>query len=500
MYNIKGATLDNKILKEHMEIIDDHMKKEGLSRRDAIKLMGLTGGAAMMVGAPTSAKASSSAKGKIVIVGGGLAGMSTAARLTHHLDNPDITVIEPGELATSYQPGQTLVGAGIWDKSEVVYKTDDFVPDGVEIIKEKAVEFDPQNNTVKTSGGKTAKYDIMIIAAGVKLDYGKIEGLGIDQTITSTGDHTPVSKVIGKNGLASIYYQQGSEDTWKEMQKFIADAKSGKKVKGVYTHPNTPIKCGGAPKKIMYLTDARLREAGARDNAELTFYPNGGKMFGIRDYHEAIVKQFEARDMKWHYKHNLVAVDPEKKIATFDKHWQEKGEYDADLDEYDMITKHEKVEVPYDFMHITPPMKAAEEIANSPVGSKKGWVPVNKETLQHVKFPNVFALGDIAAVPMGKTGGSARKQYKVVVDNVISVMEGKEPTAKYDGYTVCPLITSIGTVMLAEFNWASKKLGSGKNAALIPFLDPTEERWIWWLLKVYALKPMTQYGMLSGRA
>jgi sulfide:quinone oxidoreductase len=101
---------------------------------------------------------------------------------------------------------------------------------------------------------------------------------------------------------------------------------------------------------------------------------------------------------------------------------------------------------------------------------------------------------------MGKTGGSARKQYKVVVDNVISVMEGKEPTAKYDGYTVCPLITSIGTVMLAEFNWASKKLGSGKNAALIPFLDPTEERWIWWLLKVYALKPMTQYGMLSGRA
>jgi sulfide:quinone oxidoreductase len=284
------------------------------------------------------------------------------------------------------------------------------------------------------------------------------------------------------------------------MQKFVADAKSGKKVKGIFTHPNTPIKCGGAPKKIMYLTDARLREAGARDNAELTFYPNGGKMFGIKDSLEAIVKQFETRDMKWNYKHNLVAVDPSKKIATFDKHWQEKGAYDKDIEEYTMVTKHDKVEVPYDFMHITPPMSAAPEIANSPVGSKKGWVPVNKETLQHVKYANVFALGDIAAVPMGKTGGSGRKQYKVVVDNLISVMEGKELTAKYDGYTVCPLITSIGTVMLAEFNWASKKPGSGKNAALLSFLDPTEERWIWWLLKVYALKPMTQYGMLSGRA
>ncbi|MEA2028387.1 MAG: FAD/NAD(P)-binding oxidoreductase, partial [Campylobacterota bacterium] len=153
----------------------------------------------------------------------------------------------------------------------------------------------------------------------------------------------------------------------------------------------------------------------------------------------------------------------------------------------------EKVEVPFDFLHITPPMVAAEEIGNSPVGSGKGWVPVNKETLQHVKFKNVFALGDIAAVPMGKTGGSARKQYKVVVENVISAMEGKPLASKYDGYTVCPLITSLGTVMLAEFNWTKKPTPS------FPF-DPTQERWIWWLLKAYALKPMTQIGMLSGRA
>jgi sulfide:quinone oxidoreductase len=243
----------------------------------------------------------------------------------------------------------------------------------------------------------------------------------------------------------------------------------------------------------MYLADARLREAGARENAELTFYPNGSNMFGVKEYHDAIVNQFEVRDMKWNYRHNLVAVDPEKKIATFSRHWEEKGEWDEDLEEYSIVPRSEKVEKPYDFMHITPAQVAPEEIANSPVGSGKGWVPVKKETLQHVKYPNIFALGDIVAVPMGKTGGSARKQYKVVIENLIAVMEGREPKAEYDGYTVCPLITSLSTIMLAEFNW------TGKPTPSFP-LDPTQERWIWWLLKVYGLKPMTQYGMLSGRA
>jgi sulfide:quinone oxidoreductase len=302
--------------------------------------------------------------------------------------------------------------------------------------------------------------------------------------------------------VSSIYTADGAEATWTNIKNLISNAKKGQKQNALYTHPNTPIKCGGAPKKIMYLTDARLNEASkkARENVNMHFYPNGGAMFGIKDYHTAIVEQFKARDFKWSYKHNLVEI--KNGMAIFDHHGTKKGAYDEDLEEYEMITTHEEVQVPFDFIHVTPPMRAAKEIADSPIGSKKGWVPVNKETLQHVKYKNIFALGDIAAVPMGKTGGSARKQYKVVVDNLISMMEiGKIPedNNKYDGYTVCPLVTGLGTVMLAEFNWASKKTGSGANAAILP-LDPTQERYIWWLLKVYLLKPMTQYGMLAGRA
>ena len=499
--------IENRNIKKDLEQLDAILKEQGISRRDAMKMMGL-GGAAFMVGGATEAEAAtaavaSDAKGKIVIIGGGLAGMSTAARLTNELSNPDITVIEPEALSCSYQPGQTLVGAGLWEKSDIAYNRDDFVPSGAKLIKEKAVEFDPDNNTVTTDKGTKVSYDYLIIAAGVKLNYAAIKGLEEVGELYSSGNNAAAVAALNAKGVSSIYTADGAEATWSNMQKFIADAKSGKKVKGVFTHPNTPIKCGGAPKKIMYLANARLEEAGkdARANADLHFYPNGGAMFGIKNYHTAIVNQFEARNMNYSYKHNLTEI--KNGVAVFDDHSKFEEIYDADLEEKVKKTIHTSVEKEFDFIHVTPPMKAPDEIGNSAVGSAKGWIPVKKETMQHVKYPNVFALGDIAAVPMGKTGGSARKQYKVVVNNVISMMEkGSIPASnpQYEGYTVCPLITSIGTVMIAEFNWASKKTGDGTNAAALKFLDPTQERYIWWLLKFYLLKPMTIHGMLAGKA
>jgi len=483
---------------EMLETLLEHQSE--MSRRDALKYMAISPvAAATLIGstAGTADAIASDAKGKIVIVGGGLAGMSTAARLCNKLSDPDITIIEPDPRSISYQPGLTLVGSGLWKPEDVLYKRDDFLPKGVKLIEDSAATFDPKNNTLTTKGGLEISYDYLVVATGMMLNFAAIKGLDGEIT-TWSKDNDAVTATVGKNGLHSIYFADGATATWQGIQELIEKAKthSGpEKLQALFTHPDTAVKCGGAPKKIMYLTHARLEEAGVRDKVELTFLPNGGKMFGVPEYHEAILQQFKDRGFKWRYNHNLVEIDPENRIAVFDKHWEEQGEYDAVLEEYDMITKHERVELEYDFIHVTPPMKACDEVGNSPVGSGKGWVPVKKETLQHVKYPNIFSLGDVAAVPLGKTGGTARKQYKVLVDNLIATMEGKkELPAAFDGYTVCPLITSIGTVMLAEFNWTNKPI------SIIPGLDPTKERWIWWLLKVYLLKPMTMYGMLSGRA
>ncbi len=485
--------MNDKILLEEFE---NQLKKNGISRRDALKLLGV-GGSAIFLGG-NEAKASklhaSDVKAKIVIVGGGLAGISSAARLLNMLSNPDITIIEPNPSSVTYQPGNTFIGAGLYEKKDVMYKLDDFFPKGAKLIKDKAVEFNPDRNELKVSSGDIVKYDFLIISAGVSLDFSKIKGLEELGDMYTVESKAKLNELFDGSGASTIYNVDGAVLTWKNMQKTIEEAKKGKKQNAVFSHPNTAIKCGGAPKKIMYLMDARLNEAGkeVRANVDMTFYPNGKKMFSVKEYEDAIKEQYKKRDMKWKYAHNLIEVNLKDKIAVFNHHWEEKGQWDADLEEYDIVEKSQKVEVPYDFLHIAPPMKAVDEIGNSPLGSKKGWVPVNKETLQHVKYKNVFSLGDIAAIPLGKTGGSVRKQYKVLADNIISAMEDKELNAKYDGYTVCPIITGIGTVLLAEFDWSMKPTPS------FP-LDPTKERYIWWLLKAYILKPMTQYGMLSGR-
>ena len=491
--------MDHKYINNMLSEMDKDLASKGLNRRDAMKLAGISGASLLMGGAASAeasteeAAASSGAKGKIVIVGGGLAGMSTAARLTLNISNPDITVIEPEPKSVSYQPGQTLVAAGIWDEDDISYNRDDFVPDGVKVIEDKVIDFDPINNKVTTAKGQVVTYDYLIVATGLQLDFERIKGLEHAGRAYSSGDNTKLLNALGDSGMCSLYTAEGATKTWELMQKYIDQAKSGKKTKFIFTHPSTPIKCGGAPKKIIYLTNSRLKEAGARENAEIVFYPNGGAMFGVPEYHDAILQQFKREGFKWHYRHNLIEVEPDNKIAVFDSKWQEKGEWDPMMKEFEVIAKHEKLRVPYDFLHITPPQLAPREVRESDIGSAKGWVPVNKETLQHVKFDNVFAIGDIAQVPMGKTGGSVRKQYKVLVDNLIAHMEGKPLPSKYAGYTVCPLITSIGTVMMAEFDWTVKPTPS------FP-LDPLVERWIFWLMKVYALKPMTMHGMLAGRA
>lgn len=488
---------------EKSEVLEEILKEvdkypEIMSRRDALKYFTLSPLAASVIAsANTTELKASDVKGKIVIVGGGLAGISTAARLQNKLNNPDITIIEPNPISPSYQPGLVLVAAGVWDISEIIYKVDDKLPHGVKLIKAKATSFDPQNNKLILDTKEEINYDQLIIATGVSLNYGAIKGLdgeitSFDKNITNLQDSG-----LTKDGLHSVYFKEGAQATLKGIEELIQKAKNHtgtRKLQAIFTHPNTPIKCEGVPKTIMYITHAKLLEAGVRDKVEMIFNTNDSNMFAIKEFHDAIVKQFEERDFKWNYKHNLIEVDPSCKVAIFDKIDTKQGTYNKDLEKCETLTTHEKIEVGYDFLHISPPMKVHDEITTSPLASVKSWIPVNKKTMQHIKFDNVWSLGDAASIPLGKTAASIRKQYKILSENIIAQMENKSKLpAKYDGYTVCPFITDFGKVMLSEFDW------SMKPQPTFP-LDATRERWIWWLLKVYALKPMTMMGMMKGYA
>ncbi|MFA6189588.1 MAG: FAD/NAD(P)-binding oxidoreductase [Sulfuricurvum sp.] len=472
----------------HDEMMKKIKENKGLSRRDALRMMALSPVAASVLastGAPATANASSSdAKGRVVIVGGGAGAMMVLARLRRALSNPEITIIAPNDKHV-YQPGQIFVAAGEYAPEDIIFDNMGYIGRDVTWIKDEAATFDPDNNKLTTKGGKVVEYDYLIVATGVQYHYEQIAGLSVD--------------MIGKNGISSVYLNdvaagtaEGGAITY-EWFKALHEAAKTSKPRVICTQPSTPLKCGGSPQKILYLSDDFLR----RDKltADFTFATASDKLFGLPEIDAALHKVQEGYgNITNKFGHDLIAIDAQKKIATFLHKYEVRGAYDKEFKEYEMIEKEEEVKLEYDFIHITPPMHAVDAVANSQLGWQKGtaqgWLEVDRETLQHRRYKNVFGIGDVCGIPIGKTGGSARHQGPIVVGNLIAVMEKKEPTLKFDGYTVCPLKTSYGEIIMAEFNYDGL-------APSFP-LDPAQPRWIWWAFDLYMLQPMYRYLMLNG--
>ncbi len=473
-----------------MSKLDQNLMDEirsGMSRREARKFMGLSPIAASVLasGTAVTAASASDAAGKIVIVGGGAGGIMAMARLRKALSNPDITLIAPNETHL-YQPGQVFMAAGEYTYEDIVRSNKDMIPDDVKWIKDEVATFDPDNNTVTTRKGEVVAYDFLVVATGIQYHYEKIEGLSTD--------------MIGKNGISSVYLndlEKGTADggsiTWQWFNDVREAAKKGKP-RVICTQPSTPIKCGGAPQKILYLADDFLKQDGL--SADFIYATPGEKLFGVPEVNETLEKVVQPRygNITNKFGHNLVAVDAEKKIATFEHKYEVQGEYDEDLEEYEMIEQIDRVEIAYDFLHVVPPMSAPDAVVNSPLGwqkgSAQGWLEVDRETLQHRRYPNVFGIGDVCGIPLGETGGSAGHHGPIMVGNLIAQMEKKELTQKFDGYTVCPLKTQYGKIILAEFNY--------DGAAPSFPLAVGEERWIWWAFDLYMLKPMYWHLMMRG--
>ncbi len=473
---------------DHQDLMKKLRAHEGLSRRDALKMMALSPVAASVLAgsaAPTTLSASSSnAVGKIVIVGGGAGALMVLSRLRRAFAKPDITIIAPNEKHV-YQPGQIFVAAGEYAPEDIIFDNKGYIGEDVTWIKDEAATFDPDNNKLTTKGGKIVDYDYLVVATGVQYHYEQIAGLTAD--------------MIGKNGISSVYLSDLAAGTAEggtithEWFKELHEAAKTSKPRVICTQPSTPLKCGGAPQKILYLSDDFLK----RDKltADFTFATAGDKLFGLPEIDAALHKVQEGYgNISNKFGHELIAIDAEKKLATFHHKYEVKGEFDKELKEYDMIEKEEDITMEYDFIHITPPMGAVDAVANSMLGwqkgTAKGWLEVDRETLQHRRYKNVFGIGDVCGIPIGKTGGSARHQGPIVVGNLISVMEKKEPTLKFDGYTVCPLKTSYGEIIMAEFNYEGL-------APSFP-LDPAQPRWVWWAFDLYMLQPMYRYLMLNG--
>jgi sulfide:quinone oxidoreductase len=394
---------------------------------------------------------------QIVILGGGTAGITVAARMAEEIGGSRIALIEPSK-KHYYQPMWTLVGAGAAEAGPTEKDEADYIPNGVEWIQDFADELKPDENKVVLRSGAEITYDYLIVAPGIKVDLDAIEGL------TDALENDP--------RVSTNYEFKYAPKTWEAMKAF----KGGK---AVFTHPATPIKCGGAPQKIMYLFEDHMTKIGKRDTAEICAYFAPAGIFGIKEFGEALTPMLEERDIHFNGRYDLTKIDHTQSLATF-KH----------LDD-----GHEEV-VQYDFLHVTPKMGPPDVVKNSPLATTEepsGWMNVDPFTLQSPDFPNVFGLGDSAHLPTAKTGAAIRKQAPIVVANVLSVMAGQEPSSRYDGYTSCPLITHYGRVMMAEFGYDDKLMPS------FP-IDPTKSRSSMWLIKKHVLPILYWKFMLRGKA
>ena len=410
---------------------------------------------------------------QIVIIGGGTAGLMAAAQLRNKSKKLDIALIEPSD-KHYYQPANTLVGAGTFSYAATIRPEKNYIPKGVKWIKEYAESFDPDNNKVVMKGGEEITYDYLIVAPGIQINLDGVEGL---------------KEAFGKNGVCSNYVDP--EYTWEVLQQF----KGGN---AIFTQANTPIKCGGAPQKIMYLAADYFRKQGILDKSNVKFVTPGTVIFGTKDFADTLDKVVDRYNIDLRFQYALVKIDGENKKAYYKQMSDAATAPDANKDE---VEKDGLIEVSYDMLHLAPPQSAPDFVANSPLayaeGVEKGWLEVDWYTLQHKRYANVFGLGDVVHVPTAKTGAAVRKQAPVVVGNILSLINnGSITDKKYLGYSSCPLVTAYGKMVLAEFKYDNVR---DSDPLLSTFMDTAKESWLLWILKKYGLPFLYWTQMLRGK-
>jgi len=391
---------------------------------------------------------------QILIVGGGTAGITVAARLRRARAGLDIAIVEPSA-KHYYQPLWTLVGAGLVRKESSERDEAPLIPPGVAWIRGAVDRFDPESNRLSTAAGETIRYDWLVVCPGIQLNWDAVQGL---------------SKAVGQGGVCSNYAYAQCEKTWETIRSF----KGGT---ALFTMPPPPIKCAGAPQKIMYLADSHFRRAGVRDKTRIVYVAGTPSIFAVKEYAATLDQVCARKGIERHFKHKLVELRPERREARF-VHTE----------------TNEEMVIAYDMAHVTPPQGAPDVVKKSPLADAAGWVEVDKHTTRHTRFANVFALGDASSLPTSRTGAAIRKQAPVLVANLLAALDGRPLASRYDGYASCPIPTGDGKLLLCEFDYDLKPTPT------FPLLDTTKEQRLFYLLKRYGLPALYWRGMLRGIA
>lgn len=406
---------------------------------------------------------------KILIIGGGSAGIMTASQLINN-GHDSIGIIEPAD-THYYQAAWTLVGAGTYDYQKTARPMASVMPSGADWIKDYVTGIDASNNSVTTRESGAIAYDYLVVCPGLVYDFSLVDGL---------------SESIDKGVVCSNYTDPNH--TWDVLKNF----KGGT---ALFTQPTTPIKCGGAPQKIMYLADSYFKKSGVRDKTNVVFATPGSVIFGVKEIAKTLTDVIDRKDINVRYGYQLKKIDSENQIA-----WYGLADHQKDYNHKDLnlVRDGDMVGIHYDMLHTAPPSVAPKFIQDSDLCNEGKWMDVDIHTLQSKKYPNVFGLGDVAALPTAKTGAAIRKQVPIVVQNISSLEKNEKLGEKtYNGYSSCPLVTDYGKMVLAEFDYQNNFTPDPKLKNML-INDSSKEHWRLWMLKKYILPYLYWNKMVKG--
>ncbi|KAI9148188.1 sulfide quinone-reductase [Paramyrothecium foliicola] len=359
---------------------------------------------------------------KVVIVGGGTAGVTISQQLLRsgRFAQDDIALVDPASFH-HYQPGWTLVGGGLKTKEELRRPLESLVDPKLKFYTSGVGAFAPEDNSVTLANGDKLSYEQLVVAPGISVDFGSVKGL-------------PEALADRRSLVSSIYGYDFCDKVFPTIQRL-------EQGNAIFTQPAGVIKCAGGPQKIMWLALDYWKQRGLYDpgnpagsHINISFATGLPSMFGVPKYNATLEALRKERGVEGLFQHDLVAIDGN--TATF-----------ARPDGQEQVKKQ------FDLLHVVPKMGPHAFVKKSALANEAGYVDVDDGTTRHKKFANVWSAGDASSLPTSKTAAAITAEAPVLVRNLLQSMEGKQPDAIYDGYTSCPLLTEYGKVLLAEFKY-----------------------------------------------
>ncbi|MDI9932281.1 FAD-dependent oxidoreductase [Rhodococcus sp. IEGM 1354] len=389
----------------------------------------------------------------VLIIGGGNAGISAAARLLKK-GVSDVAVIEPKQVHT-YKPLLSYVGAGQAPLTEAERTQRSVIPEGCVWLEDSVVSVDPAARSVRCASGIEYGYRDLVLGQGLIADEAALPG---------------VHAALGFSGVASNYLDR-AERTWQSVRDLPAGSHA------VFTVPRPPVGCTGTTFKPLFLAAAHWKRTGRLPTVDITLVVDRTNLLGVPDLDPRLAGHLRDLGVRVLMDTAVTALEPESNRITVTDH--------AGVDE----------RIDYDMLHLVPPFRGPLWVQESGLAGEQqhGVVDIDSRTMRHRRHPEVWAAGDGAAIDTDSSGGALRKQISVLVDNLVASRSGGEMSS-YDGYTVAPIAVEARTLIAAEFD------RTGALASSLPsFLDPVKPRRSAWAFDRYGLPQSYWHMILAGR-